>query len=73
MASFVLHSMIHIFPITIIIHEVLHNSASPVLAHAGLFSRAGFTLVLLTVLQMTWWAACPRQNAVSKLCNNGVL
>ena len=67
MASFLLYSMIHIFPITVIIHEVLHNSASPMLAHAGSFSRADFTLVPLTVLQMTWWAAFPKENSVSRL------
>lgn len=43
MAPFLLCSMIHIFPIIVIIHEVLHNSASPTLAHAGSFSRADFT------------------------------
>lgn len=45
MASFHLCSVIHISPITVISHRVLRNSASPTLAHAGLFSKADFTLV----------------------------
>jgi len=67
MASFLLCSVIRIFPITVLVHAVLGNSASPTLAHAGSLSRADFTLVPLTVPPMTGWAACPKKSSVSRL------